>query len=67
MFEEEYDDVVNSLQLKIGEDAYISYLQSIAADKTHAGYFSIDKRKNQFVDGKVERKQKRAWIPMPTT
>ncbi len=58
MFEEEYDDVVNSLQLKIGEDAYISYLQSIAADKTHAGYFSIDKRKNQFVDGKVERKTK---------
>ena len=55
MFEEEYDDVVNSLQLKIGEDAYISYLQSITADKTHAGYFSIDKRKNQFVDGKVER------------
>jgi type III restriction enzyme len=55
MFEEEYDDVVNSLQLKIGEDAYISYLKSIAAEKTHAGYFSIDKKKNQFVDGKVER------------
>jgi type III restriction enzyme len=55
MFEEEYDDVVNSMQLKIGEDAYIVYLKSIAAEKTHAGYFSIDKKKNQFVDGKVER------------
>ncbi len=55
LFEEEYNDVVNSLQLKIGEDAYVGYLQSIAAEKTHAGYFSIDKKKNQFVDGKVER------------
>jgi len=55
MFEEEYNDIVNSLQLKIGEDAYIGYLKSITAEKTHAGYFSIDKKKNQFVDGKVER------------
>lgn len=55
LFEEEYNDVVNSLQLKIGEDAYIGYLKSIAIEKTHAGYFSIDKKKNQFVDGKVER------------
>jgi len=55
LFEEEYNDVVDSMQLKIGEDAYIGYLQSIAAEKTHAGYFSIDKKKNQFVDGKVER------------
>src|SRR5690606_13734806 len=55
LFEEEYNEVVNSLQLKVGEDAYISYLKSIATEKTHAGYFSIDKKKIQFVDGKVER------------
>ncbi|MCK9437164.1 MAG: DEAD/DEAH box helicase family protein [Synergistaceae bacterium] len=55
LFEEEYNDIVNRLQLKIGEDAYVGFLKSIAAEKTHAGYFSIDKKKNQFVDGKVER------------
>ena len=55
VFEEEYNDIVNNLQLKIGEDAYVDYLKSITAGQTHAGYFSIDKKKNQFVDGKVER------------
>lgn len=56
MFEEEYNDIVNNLQLKFGEDRYVDYLKTIAAKETHAGYFSIDKKKGHFVEGKVERK-----------
>ena len=42
MFEEEYNDIVNNLQIKIGEDDYLKYLSLIPVEKTHAGYFSID-------------------------
>lgn len=52
MFEQEYNDVIQNLQYKIGEDDYIKYLQSIDAKKTHAGYFSIDK-KGHMINSKV--------------
>lgn len=58
IFEEEYNDVVGNLQLQFGEDNYVEYLKTIKSDSTHAGYFSIDKKKNQFIDGKVERATK---------
>ena len=29
---------------KFGEDAYFQYLRAIPAEKTHAGYFSVDKK-----------------------
>ena len=54
MFEEEYDDVVSTLQLSIGEDDYIKYLNSIKASKTHAGYFSVD-GKGKMINSKVGR------------
>lgn len=44
MFEEEYADVAGSLQLGIGEEDYLRYLDAIKAADTHAGYFSIDKK-----------------------
>lgn len=56
VFEEEYRNIVNNLQIKIGEDAYFKYLDSIPAGKTHAGYFSIDK-KGRMVDSKVGRQE----------
>ena len=56
MFEEEYEDIVNNLQLSIGEDDYIKYLQSIMVSKTHAGYFSVD-GKGKMVDSKVGKKE----------
>ena len=58
MFVEEYNDVVGNLQLQFGEDSYVEYLKSIDTDNTHAGYFSIDKKKGQFVDSKIERATK---------
>lgn len=56
MFEEEYEDIINSMQLAIGEDEYIKYLQSIPAAKTHAGYFSVD-GKGKMVNSKIGRKE----------
>ena len=56
MFEEEYQDIVDHIQLEIGEDDYIKYLQSIPAHRTHAGYFSVDK-KGKMRDSKVARKE----------
>lgn len=56
MFEEEYKDIIRNLQLGLGEDDYMKYLSSISAEKTHAGYFSIDK-KGKMIDSKVARKE----------
>lgn len=56
MFEEEYEDILSSMQLSIGEDEYIKYLQSISAERTHAGYFSVD-GKGKMINSKVGRKE----------
>ncbi len=56
MFVEEYNDIISHLQIAIGEDAYIKYLLAIPAEKTHAGYFSIDK-KGKMINSKVGRRE----------
>lgn len=56
IFEQEYEDVIQNLQLEIGEDEYIKYLQSISAKETHAGYFSIDK-KGHMINSKIKRSE----------
>lgn len=56
MFEEEYDNIINHLQLEFGEDDYLKYLDSIPAEKTHAGYFSIDK-KGKMIDSKANERR----------
>ena len=56
MFEEEYEDVINNLQLAIGEDEYINYLKAIKPSATHAGYFSVDK-KGKMIDSKLSKKE----------
>lgn len=56
IFEEEYRDIVGNLQIELGEDEYIKYLNEIDARSTHAGYFSIDK-KGKMVDSKLKGKK----------
>lgn len=56
MFEEEYRDIVENLQIGVGETEYFRYLASISAESTHAGYFSIDK-KGKMINSKVGRKE----------
>lgn len=55
MFEQEYHDIVSNLQVGIDKE-YLEYLGKISAEKTHSGYFSIDK-KGKMVDPKVTGKE----------
>ncbi|MDO5445848.1 MAG: DEAD/DEAH box helicase family protein [Eubacteriales bacterium] len=56
MFEEEYQDIISNMQLAIGEDEYLTYLDCIKPEKTHAGYFSVD-GKGKMINSKVGRKE----------
>ena len=56
MFEQEYKDIIEHLQRKFGDDEYMQYLDAIPVEKTHAGYFSIDK-KGHMINGKVKKKE----------
>lgn len=56
MFEEEYNDIIGSMQLRAGDDDYIHYLDAISAHDTHAGYFSVDK-KGKMTDSKLSDKK----------
>lgn len=56
MFEEEYNDIVSNLKIKLGETEYQNYLNEIDKSSTHAGYFSIDK-KGKLVDSKLKRNE----------
>ncbi|WP_027858946.1 type III restriction-modification system endonuclease [Marinobacterium jannaschii] len=55
IFEEEYlllkDEYLS--ELAIDNQAYRKHLEQIAAEKTHNGYFSIDKKTNRLKDPKV--------------
>ena len=58
IFEEEYNSALAEWQLAIGENDYLSYLNEIKAEDTHAGYFSIDKRSNRITDSSIgDRKE----------
>ena len=56
MFEEEYNDILSSMQREIGDEDYIWYLDAISAHDTHAGYFSVDK-KGKMTDSKLSDKK----------
>ena len=58
MFEEEYEDIVSSLQREFDDEDYLRYLDSISAHETHAGYFSIDK-KGKMTDSKLSDKKEK--------
>lgn len=58
MFEEEYEDIVSSLQREFDDEDYLRYLNSISAHETHAGYFSIDK-KGKMTDSKLSDKKEK--------
>ena len=57
IFEEEYNAALAEWQLGINEDDYLKYLDKIKADRTHAGYFSIDKKSNRITNSKIGDKK----------
>ena len=54
IFEEEYNQYLNEV-LEIDETPYIKYLKGIATEKTHSGYFSIDKKTKRDVDPSIAK------------
>lgn len=56
IFEEEYRNIVGNLQTSLEDEAYQEYLSAIAPEKTHAGYFSVDK-KGRIIDSKLKRRE----------
>jgi type III restriction enzyme len=48
-FEEEYSAQLNDI-LSLEDSKYNEYLRGIATDRTHEGYFSVDKRSKRLVD-----------------
>jgi type III restriction enzyme len=61
MFEEEYQLYLNEV-LDLDETPYIQYLKEIAVDKTHSGYFSIDKKSKRMTDPDVEKRGENAGL-----
>lgn len=55
IFEEEYARLVNE-QFSIWDEDYNEYLRRFMPQDAHRGYFSIDKKTNRVIDGKVEKK-----------
>ena len=55
MFVEEYQEALNDIPL-LHDEPYRNYLNGIKAEKTHNGYFSIDKKSNRLIDPTVGAK-----------
>ena len=61
VFEEEYSLYLNEV-LDLDETPYIKYLKGIAADKTHNGYFSIDRKTKRLTDPRVAKRGENAGL-----
>lgn len=60
IFEEEYKTITGSMQLTLTDTPeYLAYLGGIDAQRTHAGYFSIDKKNGRLIDSKLGDKKER--------
>lgn len=55
IFEEEYARLVSE-EFHIWDEDYNEYLRRFVSQEVHRGYFSIDKKTNRVIDGKVEKK-----------
>lgn len=61
IFEEEYNLYLNEM-LDLDETPYVKYLKGITAEKTHSGYFSIDKKTKRDVDPDIEKRGDNAGL-----
>jgi type III restriction enzyme len=57
VFAQEYAQQVNELLGQLGgdEERYRRYLAGIPVERTHQGYFSVDKKTGRYTDGDVRR------------
>ena len=61
IFEEEYRLYLNEV-LQLDETPYVKYLKGIAANQTHSGYFSIDKKSKRLADPSVAKRGEGAGL-----
>jgi type III restriction enzyme len=61
IFEEEYNLYLNEV-LDLDETPYVKYLKGIPAEKTHSGYFSIDKKTKRDIDPDIEKRGENAGL-----
>lgn len=61
IFEEEYNLYLNEM-LDLDETPYVKYLKDITAEKTHSGYFSIDKKTKKLADPSVAARGENAGL-----
>lgn len=56
IFEEEYRNILETQNVSGGDSAYRAYLDAIAVEKTHDGYFSVDK-KGKMTNSQIKNKK----------
>lgn len=61
IFEEEYTEYLNEV-LDLDETAYVKYLKGIPVEKTHSGYFSIDRKTKRLADPAVAGRGENAGL-----
>jgi type III restriction enzyme len=61
IFEEEYQLYLNEV-MDLDETPYVKYLRGITAEKTHSGYFSIDKKSKRLADPAVAARGENAGL-----
>lgn len=62
IFEEEYQLFLNEVLLELDETPYVKYLKGISAEKTHSGYFSINKKSKRLADPSVVARGENAGL-----
>ena len=59
IFEEEYTNALNEVKRDCTHEGYKKHLDGIPANRTHSGYFSIDKKSKRLVDPKMNATEKK--------
>jgi type III restriction enzyme len=67
IFKEQYQQVLNEvLDLNLENDPYFDYLKAIEVDRTHHGYFSIDKKSKRLTNPAIDKKAEEAQVSNDT-
>lgn len=67
IFKEQYQQVLNEvLDLNLENDPYFDYLKAIEIDRTHNGYFSIDKKSKLLANPTIDKKAEEAQVSNDT-
>ena len=67
IFKEQYQQVLNEvLDLNLENDPYFDYLKAIEVDRTHNGYFSIDKKSKRLANPAIDKKAEETQISNDT-